>query len=187
MMTFTYSDDTPRAANGLPQALSHISADVVNRAKHIKLLATDVDGVLTDGGIIWDAATTETKAFNVKDGWAIKAVQALGLKTAIITGRGSHIVEHRGTELGFDYIYQSVKDKETVLEEIMQALGITEAEVAYMGDDIPDIGVLGRVGLSGCPADAVFEVKPVCHYVTQAPGGKGAMREFLDIIRYAQT
>ena len=76
--------------------------------------------------------------------------------------------------------------KETVLEAIMQELNITEDEVAYMGDDIPDVGVLRRVGLSGCPADAVFEVKPLCHYVTRAKGGQGAMREFLDVIRYAQ-
>jgi 3-deoxy-D-manno-octulosonate 8-phosphate phosphatase (KDO 8-P phosphatase) len=184
MYHFPYTQ--PMAANGLPEALAHIPVDLVEKAKRIKLLATDVDGVLTDSGIIWDGATTETKVFNVKDGWAIKAIQKMGLKTAIITGRGGPVVDHRGQELGFDFVYQSVKDKEVVLQDIIQTLGITMDEVAYMGDDIPDAGVLKHAGFSACPADAVFEVRPLCHYITQAKGGQGAMREFLDIIRYAQ-
>jgi 3-deoxy-D-manno-octulosonate 8-phosphate phosphatase (KDO 8-P phosphatase) len=175
------------AENGLPQALAYIPMDIVERARQIKLIATDVDGVLTPSTIIWDANGVEQKVFNVKDGWALQKVKKMGLHTAIITGRKSSIVELRGKELKFDYVYQAVPDKRIVLQEIIDALKITLDQVAYMGDDVPDVCVMEQVGLSTCPSDASFEAREASHMVMSYKGGEGAMRELLDIIRYAQA
>ena len=175
----------PLAPNGLPTALAHIPQHIVEKAKRIKLIAMDVDGVLTPSSIIWDAKGVEQKVFNVKDGWACRKMKALGFHTAIITGRRSQIVEKRGHELDFSVIFQAVPNKSTVLDELLEIYNVNEEEVAYMGDDIPDIGVLERVGFSACPADAVFEVQAVCDWVSRRNGADAAVREWLDIIRYS--
>jgi 3-deoxy-D-manno-octulosonate 8-phosphate phosphatase (KDO 8-P phosphatase) len=175
------------APNGLPMALAHVPIQVVEKARNIKLLAMDVDGVLTPSSIIWDAQGIEQKVFNVKDGWALRKMKALGLHTAIITGRKSAIVEKRGHELDFSVIFQAVPKKSSVLDELLEIYNLCEEQVAYMGDDLPDLEVLERVGLAVCPKDASFEVLDVCDYVTSRNGGDAAVREWLDIIRYAQV
>ena len=175
------------APNGLPTALAHVPTDIVEKAKEIKLLAMDVDGVLTPSSIIWDAKGIEQKVFNDKDGWALRKMRALGFHTAIITGRKSAIVEKRGHELDFSVIFQAVPKKSSVLDELLDIYHVTEEEVAYMGDDIPDLEVLQRVGFAVCPKDASFEVLEACHYVTTRHGGDAAVREWLDIIRYAHA
>lgn len=172
-------------ANGLPHFLSHISPELVKRAQQVKLVVTDVDGVLTPSSIIWDAHGTEQKEFHVKDGWALKRIKQLGLHTAIITGRASTIVALRGKELDFDFVYQAVRDKSAVLDKLLEKLELTDEQVAYVGDDIPDYPVIKRVGLSACPADASPEIQAVAHIILNKKGGAAALREFLDIIRYA--
>jgi 3-deoxy-D-manno-octulosonate 8-phosphate phosphatase (KDO 8-P phosphatase) len=155
-------------------------------AKKIRLLATDVDGVLTPSTIIWDANRVEQKVFNVKDGLGLRRIRKLGVQTAIITGRQSDIVELRGAELDFDFIYQAVPDKSVVLDELLAKTGLTLEQVAYMGDDLPDLPVLKRVGLAICPADAPIEVQRHCHWVSPFVGGDGCMRAVIDMISLAK-
>ncbi len=155
-------------------------------AKGISLLATDVDGVLTPSTIIWDANRIEQKVFNVKDGLGLRRIRKVGVQTAIITGRQSDIVDLRGAELDFDFIYQAVPDKSIVLDELLAKTGLTLAQVAYMGDDLPDLPVLKRVGLAVCPADAPAEVQRHCHWVSPFSGGDAAMRALIDLLQLAK-
>lgn len=152
------------------------------RLRRIRLLLLDVDGVLTDGRIIYDAQGIETKAFDVKDGHGLKLLQRSGVQVGIITGRQSEVVNIRARELGIDIVYQGAKDKLVPFEEILQKLQLTADEVAYMGDDLPDLPVLRRAGWAVAPHDAVGEIKPYVHYVTSRPGGRGAVREVCDLL-----
>ncbi len=152
------------------------------RLRRIRLLLLDVDGVLTDGRIIYDAQGIETKAFDVKDGHGLKLLQRSGVQVGIITGRQSEVVDIRARELGIDIVYQGAKDKLVPFEEILQKLQLTADEVAYMGDDLPDLPVLRRAGWAVAPLDAVGEIKPYVHYVTSRPGGRGAVREVCDLL-----
>ena len=156
------------------------------KAKKIKLIAFDVDGVLTDGSIIYDENGKETKMFNAKDGQGIVCVQKAGIITAIITARNNGTVEARAKNLGITELHQGAKYKLTVLEEILKKHNLTLENVAYMGDDLPDICILERVGLSGCPKDAVEEVLSVCDYISSKNGGRGAIRELCDFILISQ-
>lgn len=148
----------------------------------IKLAAFDVDGVMTDGGIIFDENGIEYKVFNAKDGHGIVSLNNAGIVTAIITGRKNGTVEHRAKNLKIKELYQGSKNKIADLEAIMAKYKITFEEVAYMGDDVPDLCILEKVALKGCPADAVDEVKKVANFVSSKDGGKGAVREFCDYI-----
>jgi 3-deoxy-D-manno-octulosonate 8-phosphate phosphatase (KDO 8-P phosphatase) len=152
------------------------------RLRRIRLLLLDVDGVLTDGRIIYDAQGIETKAFDVKDGHGLKLLQRSGVQVGIITGRQSEVVDIRARELGIDMVYQGAKDKLVPFEEILQKLQMAADEVAYMGDDLPDLPVLRRAGWAVAPLDAVGEIKPYVHYVTSRPGGRGAVREVCDLL-----
>ncbi|HXV21939.1 MAG TPA: HAD-IIIA family hydrolase [Desulfuromonadales bacterium] len=152
------------------------------RLHRIRLLLLDVDGVLTDGRIIYDAQGVETKAFDVKDGHGLKLLQRAGVQVGIITGRQSEVVNIRARELGIDIVYQGAKDKLVPFEEILRNLHLAADEVAYMGDDLPDLPVLRRAGWAVAPADAVGEIKPFVHYVTRHPGGRGAVREVCDLL-----
>jgi len=148
----------------------------------IKLIVLDVDGVLTDGKIIYDSNGREYKSFNVKDGYGIKKAIERGIEVAVISGRRSVAVEKRCKELGVGWIFQSVEDKLSVLEKLLEELDLQLEEVAAMGDDVPDIEVLKRVGFSGAPADAVKEVKNIVNFISSRKGGEGAVREFIDYI-----
>ncbi|WP_460595565.1 KdsC family phosphatase [Geomonas sp. Red276] len=152
------------------------------RVKKIKLLILDVDGVMTDGRIIFDSNGVESKFFNVKDGHGIKMLQRAGIEVAIISGRESVVVTNRAAELGIKIVYQKSLNKLEPYQKILLATGLTDEEVAFMGDDVIDIPVLRRVGFAAAPADAIAEVLPHVHYVTQARGGWGAVREVCDHI-----
>ena len=157
-----------------------------HRLQKIKLLILDVDGVMTDGRIIFDSNGVESKFFNVKDGHGIKMLQRSGVEVAIISGRASQVVTNRAAELGIDLVYQKSLDKLTPYRAILAEKGLTEAETAFVGDDLIDIPVLTRVGFAAAPADAIDEVKDLVHYVAKNAGGWGAVREVCDMIIKAQ-
>ena len=152
------------------------------RLKKIELLLLDVDGVLTDGRIIYANDGQETKAFDVKDGHGLKLLQRAGIKVGIITGRQSQVVLKRAEELGIEIVYQGSRDKLIEYEEILQLHGLSDEQIAYVGDDIVDLPVLSRVGFAATVIDSVEDIKPYVHYVTERPGGRGAVREICDLI-----
>jgi 3-deoxy-D-manno-octulosonate 8-phosphate phosphatase (KDO 8-P phosphatase) len=154
----------------------------VERLKAIRLLASDVDGVLTDGSVTYTSAGDEIKTFDVKDGHAMALWGHYGNPIALITGRDSVVLARRAQELEIPYVYQGVRNKLAVLEPLCQALKITLDAVCYIGDDWPDMPVLEKVGLSVCPADATQAVKAICSWQTQAVGGKGVMREVIEAL-----
>ena len=151
-------------------------------AKKIKLLILDVDGVLTDGSIILDNEGNEFKAFHVRDGHGIKMLEKAGIRVAIITGRYSKVVERRAHELGITEVYQRCHIKSVAYENLIEKMGITDTEVAYIGDDIVDIPILRRVALPIAVADAAEEAKAESLFVTQNRGGRGAVREVCDLL-----
>ena len=148
---------------------------------NIKLLVTDVDGVLTDCGMYYTEKGDELKKFHTRDGMAIKLFKDHGIPTAIITGENTKIVKHRAFKLGITEVYQGRTDKLNALEEIKRKHALHNFEIAYTGDDILDIPVLKKVGLSLCPADAVHAVKEVCDIVLKTPGGQSVIREVFEL------
>lgn len=160
--------------------------NAVEAAKKIKLLAFDCDGVLTDGSVTYDENGVEYKTFNVKDGHGLVRAQKSGFITAIITARNNGTVKHRAENLNITELRQGQKYKIPALEEIMKKYGFSYENVSYMGDDLPDLCILEKVGLSCCPADAVEEVKAVCKFQSSINGGRGAVRELCDFILDAQ-
>lgn len=151
-------------------------------ANTIRLLILDVDGVLTDGSIILDNEGNELKAFNVRDGHGIKMLSRVGVIVAIITGRYSKVVERRAQELGITEIYQRCHIKTVAYEHLLQKLNISDSVVAYIGDDVVDLSIMKRVALPVAVADAEPETKACALYITNKPGGRGAVREVCDLI-----
>ena len=151
-------------------------------AQKVKLLILDVDGVLTDGGVIYGGAGHELKKFNVRDGHGIKLLQRSGVKIAFITGRESQVVARRAEELKVDYIFQKAIDKLKVYDELKAAVGLADDEFCSVGDDLLDIPIAIRVGFPVAVADADDELKKRVKYVTKANGGFGAVREICEII-----
>ncbi len=160
--------------------------DLNRRAKPIKLLLMDCDGVLTDGQLELLENGDEQKTFHARDGQGISLFHRAGWKTGIISGRTSSAVERRAQDLRMAYVRQYAKDKIEALEEIMAAAGVSADECAYIGDDVADIPVMRRVGFAVAVADAVEETKQAAHYVTELKGGRGAVREVADLILKAQ-
>lgn len=160
--------------------------ELEEKAKKIKLLAFDVDGVMTDGSVTYDENGTEYKTFNVKDGHGLVRMRESGFITAIITARNNGTVKHRADNLKITELYQGQKYKLPALEEIMKKYNLDYENVSYMGDDLPDLCILEKVGLSCCPNDAVLEVKNTCDFVSSKDGGRGAVRELCDFILDAQ-
>ncbi|PIE47034.1 MAG: HAD family hydrolase [Gammaproteobacteria bacterium] len=156
--------------------------DLIKKAKNVKLLALDVDGILSDGKIIYDVNGVETKTFYVQDGVGIKALQDNGVIVAIITGRTSPMVAKRAQELNIKYIVQGRDDKITALTELIEDLDLSFADCAYMGDDLPDIKALQAVGFSASVPNAHQEVVKYVDMVTTRCGGYGAVREVADTI-----
>jgi 3-deoxy-D-manno-octulosonate 8-phosphate phosphatase (KDO 8-P phosphatase) len=149
----------------------------------IKMLVMDVDGTLTDGKIYMGNDGEVMKAFDVKDGYAISVLlPKYGIKPVIITGRQSKIVENRALELGVTMLFQGIKSKLILLKEIAAENGVTLNEIACIGDDLNDLDCIKTCGLSGCPADAVSEVKEYVDFVSYRPAGSGAVRDFVDWI-----
>lgn len=144
-----------------------------DKLKHIQLLLLDVDGVMTDGSIVYDGNGLETKFFNVKDGHGIKMLQRSGIEIGIITGRTSPVVDFRARELGIARVYQGVLRKLESYDDIKRQTGLEDYQIAYMGDDVIDVPVLRRVGFSVAPADALPDVRSLVDYVTVLQGGRG--------------
>jgi 3-deoxy-D-manno-octulosonate 8-phosphate phosphatase (KDO 8-P phosphatase) len=155
---------------------------VPTKAKNIKLLLLDVDGVMTDGRIILDNQGNELKAFHVRDGHGIKLAQKTGIIIGIITGRKSEVVNIRARELGITEVHQGAHEKIAVYDQLLKKYGLRDAEVAYMGDDVVDLAIFKRVGLAVTVADADPAVKPFTDMVTRASGGRGAVRELINLI-----
>lgn len=159
--------------------------DLIKKAAQVKLLVLDVDGILSNGQIIYDTNGIETKAFSVQDGVGIKSLARYGILTAIITGRSSPMVDKRAQEIGIDYVVQGRDDKLMALTELlagMKDLNISAADCAYMGDDLPDIKALQTVGFAATVPNAHSEVINRCDMVTTRAGGYGAVREVCDLI-----
>lgn len=156
------------------------------KAKKIKLLILDVDGVLTDGKIILDNTGTEIKAFNIHDGHGIKLLHDADIKVAIITGRESKVVEIRAAELGIADVYQKARDKKAVYKELLQKHNLKDEDAAFVGDDLIDVPILKSVGLAVAVSNAVDEAKKYAHMITKKAGGEGAVREAIDFIIKAQ-
>jgi 3-deoxy-D-manno-octulosonate 8-phosphate phosphatase (KDO 8-P phosphatase) len=152
------------------------------KAKNIRLLLLDVDGVLTDGRIILDNQGNELKAFHVRDGHGIKLAQKAGIIIGIITGRKSEIVNIRARELGITEVHQGAHEKIAVYDQIMKKYGLHDSEVAYMGDDVVDLAIFKRAGFAVTVADADPAVKPFTDMVTRSAGGQGAVRELINLI-----
>lgn len=149
----------------------------------IKLVAFDVDGVLTNGEIIYTESGEEIKIFNAKDGQGIDLLNKQGYITAIITARQTPIVDKRAQDLKIPEVHQGAKNKFEIIKLLMNKYNVALSEIAYVGDDLPDVCVLERVGFACCPSDAVEEVKHICHFISKYQGGKGAVREITDLIR----
>ena len=162
-----------------------ISRDM-EKARNVKLLILDVDGVLTDGRIVIDDRGVETKCFDVRDGHGIKMLKRANIDVAIITGRESHVVSHRARELGIDSVYQNIHNKLEVYEAILKEKGLKDGEVGFVGDDVIDLPLLRRVGFAAVVADGVEELKPYADYVSRNKGGRGAVREIIELILKAQ-
>lgn len=156
------------------------------RLKDIKLLILDVDGVMTDGRIIFDSNGVESKFFNVKDGHGIKMVQRAGIEVAIISGRKSQVAANRAVELGIDRVRQGALDKLGPYLEMLAETGLSDSQVAFMGDDVIDIPVMRRVGFAAAPADAVDDVFPHVQFTARNRGGWGAVRELCDLLLKGQ-
>ncbi|MDH4229917.1 MAG: HAD hydrolase family protein [Nitrospirota bacterium] len=166
--------------------MHRFSADIVARARRIKVLLLDVDGVLTDGTIFLDNNGLEAKAFNIKDGLGLTLLKRYGVPSGIITGRDSHVVTRRAEELGMEILVQGCPDKLAAVRKIAAANGWSLEQVAYVGDDLIDLPLLLQAGLAVTVADGVAEVRQRVHHVTAAPGGRGAVREVCELILMAQ-
>lgn len=156
------------------------------RCQPIELILSDVDGVLTDGSVVFNNQGVEIKQFHIRDGSGIKLWQRAGCRFGVITGRSSHIVEIRCAELGIEIVRQGMEEKLGIARDIIAELGLRAEQVCYIGDDLPDLPVLRHVGLAIAVADACPEVRQAAHYVTTAPGGRGAVREAIEWILKSQ-
>ncbi|MEX0601979.1 MAG: HAD hydrolase family protein, partial [Bacteroidota bacterium] len=150
--------------------------------KRIRLLLLDVDGVMSDGGVYYTESGDELKKFNIQDGYGIVRLRDAGVAVGLITGRISTLVRRRAAELGITEVHQNLTDKRGTYEEIKARLGLADEEIAYMGDDEPDLPVLQAVGFSAAPANAVESVKRTVQYVCRRNGGEGAVREVIELI-----
>ena len=159
---------------------------IERRAARIKLLLLDCDGVLTDGRLWLLENGDEHKSFNTKDGLGLTLLRRAGLRAGIISGRTSTALERRAKELGVEFLRQGNEQKVAAFEDILRAAAISEDEVAFVGDDLSDIPLMRRVELAVAVADAVEETRAAAHYITRAKGGKGAVREVIEIILKSQ-
>lgn len=152
------------------------------KAKDVKLLLLDVDGVLTDGNLLYSGSGEESKAFNTQDGFGLRLLREAGVEVGVITARKSEVVARRANELKMQYIYQGVRNKNDAFKEIMKVSGLKPYQIAYMGDDWLDLTLLQQVGLAIVPANGVREVKDMAHFITERSGGAGAVRDACDLI-----
>jgi len=161
--------------------------EILTRARKVKLLIMDCDGVLTDGRLYFGSGGEELKVFHARDGQGLVDWHTAGFKSGIISGRNSPIVEMRAKQLGIEFILQGCKEKVSAFNEIIIAAGVAPDEVAFIGDDTPDVEVFPLVGLAIAVADAHDAVKSAAHYVTERNGGRGAVREVIDLVFNASS
>lgn len=160
--------------------------ELARRAAELEWVLVDVDGVLTDGGLYYDRRGHALLRFDVRDGQGVKLAQQGGLKVGILSGRSPAALEHRAAELGVEALLTGIHDKGAAFEAFLEQQGTAPRRVAFIGDDLPDVVVLGRCGLAFAPADAVAEVRTIVHRVLAAPGGRGAVREMVETILRAR-
>ncbi len=159
---------------------------LADRCRALKLILSDVDGVMTDGRLLFLGDGTEAKSFHVRDGLAIVLAHRMGLRTGLLSGRSSKVVEARAAELGMTVIRQGASDKGAALRQILAQESLRADEVAYVGDDVNDLPVIQAVALSAAPADAPFEVRSQAFMVLETAGGQGCLREFIEAILRAR-
>ncbi|HET8848723.1 MAG TPA: 3-deoxy-manno-octulosonate-8-phosphatase KdsC [Marinobacter sp.] len=162
------------------------SADLREKAAHIRLLALDVDGIMSDGRLYFSANGDELKAFNILDGLGLKQLMKAGITVAVITGRRSPLTEKRMGDLGIHHLMQGREDKKVALQELASTLGIQKEQIAYMGDDLPDLPAITCAGLGLTVPNGYWLVREKADYCTRANGGFGAVREACDLILWAQ-
>lgn len=160
--------------------------ELKKKAEKIKLIILDVDGVLTDGKIVYDSEGREIKAFNIHDGHGIRLLHDAGISVAIITGRQSKVVEIRASELGITDVFQKAHYKNSVYQELLKKYNLKDENAAFVGDDLIDLSILRSVGFAVAVSNAVDEVKEYAHMITKKAGGEGAVREVIDFIIKAQ-
>lgn len=163
-----------------------MTRSLATRAAKVRLLVLDVDGVLTDGTLVYGSSGEEVKRFHVRDGYALVVARRMGLAVAVISSRASAAVTRRLAELEIEEVHQGVRDKAARLAEIVARLGRARAEVAAMGDDLPDLPLLNAAGVALAPADAAPEVRRAAAWVSRQPGGRGAVREAVEMILRAR-
>lgn len=156
------------------------------RLQAVRLVLSDVDGVLTDGGVVYDNQGIETKRFHIHDGLGIRLWQRAGLRFGVVTSRNSHIVMVRCAELGIELVRQGIDKKLPAVRQLVAELGFTPEQVCYIGDDLPDLPVIRWAGLGVAVANATTDVREAAHHVTRLPGGEGAVREALELILRTQ-
>lgn len=173
-------------SNSSKSSSSQEQENALLRARPVRLLLLDVDGVLSDGRISYGTDGLELKSFHTQDGFGLRLLRQSGIAAGIITGRGSEAVRRRAAELKLSHLYENAADKLVLFEEILRQEGLQPEQCAYMGDDWMDLPLLRRVGLAAAPANAVAAVKERVHFVTQRNGGDGAVRELCDLLLKAQ-
>ncbi len=164
-----------------------ISSETVERARRVKLLITDIDGVMTDGRIVYSVYGDELKFFDVTDGFGISLLHRVGIKTVIITAKKSRIVKLRARDLKVAKAYAGFIDKRIPFEDVLKRFKIPEDEICFIGDDLIDIPILNRVGFAVSVPNGMEEVKLIAHHVTAKPGGRGAVREICELILKSQN
>lgn len=160
---------------------------MIEAIEKVKLLGLDVDGVLTDGRIIWDSDGRELRCFHVHDGSGIYLLHRLGFHTAIISGKKCEAVSHRAKELSIPHVYMGIHDKRKILDELLKKLSLSPEEVCFVGDDLMDLPILTRVGFPVAVPNGREEVKAAARYITRLEGGKGAVREVAELIIKVQN
>lgn len=158
-----------------------------NKLRAIRLLLLDVDGVMTDGGIYFSERGDELKKFDIHDGYGIAKIQKAGVQVGILTGRVSQLVTKRAQELGISEVHQNVENKLGVYEDLKQKLNVSDEEIAYVGDDEPDLPVMRKVGFAACPSNAVLAVRREADFICKNRGGEGAVREVVDLILQSRS
>lgn len=161
--------------------------DLINKAKKIRCVICDVDGVLTDGLSFIDNNGNEYKGFNIQDGLGLKLLQAANIEVAVITGSKHAIIDHRMQQLAIKHYYKGIINKKIIYDKLKKDLNLNDEEFAYIGDDLPDLNVMRQVGLSIAVANAVSTIKENAHFNTELPGGHGGVRQACDFILTAQN
>jgi len=159
---------------------------LAERCRGVRMLVLDVDGVLTDGAIVYGTGGLEVKHFHVRDGSAVKLWRLAGRRCALITGRSSPVVDARAAELGVDFVFQGAAEKMPAYRRLLEETAMSASAVCYIGDDVPDLPPLRDCGLAAVPADGCREARAAAHYVTRSAGGRGAVREVVELILRCQ-